>query len=699
MKMQYVVIDLETYGHKTYKRFCNPLDPEHYVVATAYKHQKGKAQVDFKRSGFEVDEILGDIDLDSVNLLVGQNFKFDMLWFWGDPRLQEWLRNGGQVWDTLQAEYHLRGQQGIAHGGKSQDGLSLDVLAVKYGGTSKDVGVKDIFKNGGTVLDIPKKQLIEYAKYDAINTEIVFRKQIKQAKKRGMLNIIRAYNEHVLAVTEIEYNGMYVNTAKAKIEATNVERQLMSIKAQIEQILVDNELWPQELLSFNIASPNHLAKLFWGGPLKVSIRERILNVAGEVVKFVTGARVGQIKTRLQESIVMVVGLNEVFDKEWETTAGNKGTSGEVLEDLQTRTDNQQTKNIIELLLEYRKQSKILSTYLYKKTGKKESGLVPLVHPDGCLHSEYSTAYTKTGRLSSEKPNLQNIPPTISDLFESRYGSGGCIVELDFSQLEIVVQAYITQCDDMISDVENGVDFHCLRLSYAEDRDYDEVYALCQTDPIWKLKRKKAKIISFQKSYGAHPSKIAKETGLSESTIVAVFDKEDARYPETQQYCDNVTEYLDNNCVRSDRPLEVRVNGVYKTDYTKRHMIGQYQTITGKLYTFYKKAVRTPRGLFQYWSGPHIKNYPVQGTAADIVAMQVGRVFRYMINHRDKGLMVNEIHDSIVLDVKIEHRDMITREVKEILEDVSGSFKTQLGLEFNAPIRVDTGTGANWLEAK
>ena len=93
------------------------------------------------------------------------------------------------------------------------------------------------------------------------------------------------------------------------------------------------------------------------------------------------------------------------------------------------------------------------------------------------------------------------------------------------------------------------------------------------------------------------------------------------------------------------------------------------------------------------------NYPVQGTAADIVSLQVSKVFKYMSQHRDKGLMINEVHDSIVLDVKKKHVKEIAAAVQKILEDVSGSFEEKFNLKFDAPIRVDFKYGKNWKEAK
>lgn len=690
MKLNYLVLDLETWGHKTYKRFCNPLDPRHFVVATAYKYQRKEAQVQYSETGIPIETFFDEIDLKDVNLIIGQNFKFDMLWFWKNEKFQQWLRDGGQVWDTLQAEYLLRGQQ-------KDEGMKLDDLVLKYGGTLKDKGVKNIFADGGTVLDIPKEQLIAYAKEDVNNTAIVFEAQLKVAKRLGMVPIIKVYNNHLLAVTEMEYNGMYIDKDKAEEHVVAVTKKVKQMKESLRTIMIENELWPEASLPFNAASYIHLGNFLYGGSAAIDIKKTHIDDSGNPVVFKSGPRKGEVKFFNESADVIIPGLNIKFLTKWTTKAGGRGTGEKVLVDIRNTSSNPLAIKTIDLILGYREYNKILSTYLQNKD--KTKGILPLIHSDGCIHSEYNTAETVTGRLSSNNPNVQNVPPFVTDIFPSRYGSDGQIVELDFSQLEIVVQAYITGCTQMLKDVERGVDFHCLRLSYAENMDYDEVKKLCDSDDAWKLKRKKAKVISFQKSYGAHTSKISKETGLPADTIDRIFARENERYPEINSYYEMLTESLDSHATKSKVPLQVKVHGVYKTHRTFKQIVGKFQCLTGKVYTFHKRAMRTSRGLFQYWPGPDIMNYPVQGTAADIVSLQMGKVFRYMMSNRDKGLMINEVHDSVILDVKKEHLKEIVSNVKKILEDVPSSFEEAFEIKFDAPIRVDYNSGANWKEAK
>ena len=701
MGLKIATLDLETYGFKTYKRFCNPLDPNHFVVANCYKIRGQEAVVEYNENGIKPDEIFDNLDLENIDILVGQNFKFDMLWFWSSKRFQDWLRSGGRVWDTMMVEFMLRGQQGVSHGAKDDiDSLSLDALSKKYGGTLKDKEVKVAFADGQTVLDLDKDVLIEYGKEDVRNTELVFVAQYHQAKKLNMLPLISVHNDHLLAITEAEYNGMYFDGEGAKKRSNELLDELNKIASNISGLLVKHKLWPEKDSPFKLTSSKQLATLLFGGMIKVTKRIPLMTADGEQAVFKSGKNVGKLRFKNDTSEVYIPGLGEEFLDKWETESGGKGTSDDVLSDLKSITSNDITKEIISSVLEYRAIAKVRGTYLYKFDGKKESGLVPLIHPDGCIHSEYQMCGTKTLRLASSSPNLQNVPPTVTDLFKSRFGDDGVMMELDFSQLEVVVQAYLTQCVKMIEDIESGLDFHCMRLAYAVDKEYDEVVELCENDKEWKTKRSKvAKPISFQKAYGAQPESIARGAGIPLEVVKLVFDKEDERYPEINKFYEGMVEELNRTARETHRKMQVKVNGVMKYHKTKKEIIGQWTNINGKIYTFTKKAVKTKKGIFEYWSMPDVMNYPIQGTAADIVAMMTGRVFRFLLNHRDKALLVNEIHDSNILDVKKEHAEFIKENLLGILGDVKTAWREKYGIEFNAPISVDANYADNWKDAK
>ena len=173
--MPYLVLDLETTGTKTFGRFCNPLDPRHYITAVAYKYQGEQAKVIYLEKQLTAEEAIESLDLSKVTHIVGQNLKFDLLYLWKSDKLQQWINDGGRVWDTQTVEYLLTGQDT----GKR----NLDFLSTKYGAELKDHKVTDMFEAGLLSKDIPKDMLIEYAKNDVINTNTVFKQQFIIARQ------------------------------------------------------------------------------------------------------------------------------------------------------------------------------------------------------------------------------------------------------------------------------------------------------------------------------------------------------------------------------------------------------------------------------------------------------------------------------------------------------------------------------------
>lgn len=688
--IRYATVDLETFGQTTYKRFCNPLDPAHYVVMTAYKYSDSEAQCDVDMKGIQREHILRQLVLDDVSLLIGQNFKFDMLWFWKCPKFRDFIRRGGMVWDTMLAEFLLRGQRGKAHGGKGEESLSLDALAVQYGGTVKDKDVSSVFKSGGTVLDIPQDKLVEYAKEDVNNTELVFKAQVARAKELGMLNIIKVYNNHLLAVTEMEHNGLYVNREKMFASGIKLRDRLAQIEEDLLQIVAVKTDWNLELIPFNVGSSQQLGVLLYGGELQARWQEPMLTEEGAPLMFKSGAKVGQPRLKWVETMLRFEGFGERCLPQWKTASGANGTGEDVLKEMRSKTNNETTKEVLTLVLEYRKLNKLKSTYI--------DALPGLIHGDERIHTEFNVVGTATGRLASANPNVQNLHPAVLEFIESQR-EGWSIMELDFSQLEVVIQAWITNCKTMIDDIRKGMDFHCLRLSYAEGISYEDTVKNCAESKEWSQKRKNAKVVSFQKAYGAHVKKISESTGLSEKIVEKIFNAETERYPEIEQFYESLTDSIDE--VKLNKPLKIRRRGKTPLTSSKYPAIrGEFRTVTGKKYCTQKKAVLTKHGkVFEYWPGPEIQNYPIQGTAADIVSMQVGRVFRFLLNHEDKAMMINEVHDSLILEVDDNHKEFIVSEVEKIMNDVSGGFQKYLGINFDAPIKVDYGSGKTWEEAK
>ena len=700
--LKYLVVDLEVSAVKSFKRFANPLDPRNSITLVAYKpydYDEGVVEcnpVNYKK-GFTAEEAVKLLDLHNYDLLVGQNLKFDLLYLWSSPTLQEWLKNGGRVWDTQTAEYLLSGQQ--AYGDRD-----LDTLALKYGGKIKDDRIKVLYGSGLQSKDIDSELLMPYAKGDVENTDIVFRGQeMKVTYEYQMSAIIALHMSHYVAVCDMEYNGLAIDLDLGMEKAKMLESELESLTAIIREHVVHLVPgWPSGF-EFNPASNRHVGVILFGGEIKTRDREIKIDNEGNELFFKSGQKKGQKQEHWVLHLHQLTGFKHEVRRF--IPAELSSTTDEVLNIIIQKVPKLVT--FCEFILKYRHLAKLLGTYYYTeivtKTGdKKTTGMLSLIHPHtGCVHSAFKTAQTATGRLSSNTPNVQNLPPEILDIVKSRWDDG-VLVEIDFSQLEVCVQAFLAQCPRMIEDIKNKVDFHCKRLSYAEDLPYQEVVDNCQRLPEWKKKRKNAKTISFQKAYGAGPEKIAQSTGLSVDTVKRIFAQEDMEYPEIGIFYKDVLREVQNSRIMAEGEISIKDKhtGLRIQRKGEGNAVGYFQSITKKRYSFMEKAVLTKRGdIFRYFPIPDIQNYPVQGTAADLVAGQVSRVYKFLKKNSYKSLLINEIHDAILLDVKKDEFELVIPRVCAILKDVETLFLTYFKLDWNIPMNVDVSNGRTWKEVK
>lgn len=718
--MRYCVFDLETTVEESYKRTANPFDKRNKIIVAAKKYN------DNYESQYNVDGIKVELDYDRFDVLIGQNIKFDLLYIWDDPKLHEWIAKGGKIFDTMLAEYLLTAQQSLF--------TSLDKLALKYGGTLKDDIIKEYYSAGFGADKIDPKYLLPYAKYDALNTELVAMSQLRQLKKDDLIGLTKGYMDHLLAIIEMEYNGMYLEP-DGKVQEMR-ELYELKVEAKRRQLIgLTQHLWPKSAEDFNPNSVTHLKAVLYGAPLKVKVRVPTKDKDGNIIHFgPNAAKAGEIKSHLETRELKIDP--PMWNAEWDGRGieecnrvlfgigfslwdgRTKGASEKDFEDLIRFIDKWDRKapllkEFISVLLDYREHKKVLTTYLYGCTDTgKETGLMPLIMlHDNCIHHTLETVATKTGRLSSKNPNAQNMPPEIRTLFTSRFGETGKIVALDYSQLEVVVQAYLAQSPKMIDHIKQGVDFHCKRVAYAEELSYEQVIRNLEENPgVWREKRQRAKVVSYQKAYGSHPEKIAKEAGLDVATVEKIFKSEDEEYPEVQEFNNLVMQaVMATRIPNGTKLLELRDKDHYNAPVTRPNVfegIGFYQGVTGKKYHFIERGVVSEKlrangkEAFIYFKTTQIANYPVQGTAADIVALSVARVHRYLEENpelKQSIKLVNEVHDELVLDVDwgVNGVKEGVDTIQELLKDIEITFKHYLGIDFNVPLGVEFKVSDTW----
>jgi DNA polymerase-1 len=231
------------------------------------------------------------------------------------------------------------------------------------------------------------------------------------------------------------------------------------------------------------------------------------------------------------------------------------------------SDSQQ---IAKILLEMRGQEKLLSTYY--------DGAEKFIYPDGCIRSQYNHAATETSRLSSVKPNMQNVPPIAREHFDSRWGEEGCIVSADFSQLEIVGFAYYTQDPQLIQDLVNGDDIHAITASKVHGE------TISKDDP----RRKEAKAVNYGLIYGQGSWALSQRLDISRDKAEAMIDVFYSRYPRAKMWQDYMLEEAERYKELID---EFTPKGEQKHQY-------KYRTPVGRTLTF--KTTDSPIGKMYYW---------------------------------------------------------------------------------------------------
>ena len=210
--------------------------------------------------------------------------------------------------------------------------------------------------------------------------------------------------------------------------------------------------------------------------------------------------------------------------------------------------------------------KDLGTYYWKEDKKgKRKGMLVLVNDGGIIHHKLNHTSTVTSRLSSSDPNLQNVPrgdtSNVKKMFRSRFGSAGKMAEIDYSQLEVVIQGVLSRDPQLMQDLNDRVDFHCKRLSAKLNEDYDHVWRMCHEvkDDEYKKGRTNAKTFSFQRAYGAGVETIANDTGMPKSEVEALVEAEERLYPGVLKFDKDLEAGINNNRVpTSNKPCNAQI---------------------------------------------------------------------------------------------------------------------------------------------
>lgn len=362
--------------------------------------------------------------IDDTECICGSNLKFDLLWL---KYIGIDIRNK-KLFDTQVAEYLLTSQ--------SNSNLSLDACAKKYlDDEKKDVVKEEYWDKGIDTADIPLDILEEYDRHDSYLSLNVSKAQQFLLKEKNLIKLFSVEMEKLKLLSDIEYNGMKINTEELLLQKTGETEALEKCEKRIKEIIG---------FDFNIESNDQLSVALFGGKFYTSGIE-------EVEKELKN---GTIKKYTRKCDVPFESQGFGFKPEKEWAASKEGfyhTSKDVLALLKHQCKSKDSKELVALLVERSAISQRIKTFL---NGLEDR----LVH--NILHPTMNNTVTVTGRLSCSNPNLQNIPrgnsSDIKKFFESK---NGLLVTCDASQLEWRVAAFLSQCPVMLYEIENGIDQH------------------------------------------------------------------------------------------------------------------------------------------------------------------------------------------------------------------------------------------------
>ncbi|WP_316790402.1 DNA polymerase I [Pedobacter frigoris] len=448
-------------------------------------------------------------------------------------------------------------------------------------------------KNQGTMRDVPVEKVVDYAAEDA---------DVTLQLANAFRPMLTSLNAEQLA-TEVENPLIYV---LADIEKEGVRIDMDTLINYSKELELDIRRFEQNVydkcgIKFNLASPKQLGEVLFD--------------------------------KLQ-----------LDPKAKKTKTGQYQTGEDVLLALASKSD------IVKDILDFRQLQKLKSTYV--------DALPLLVNPKtGRVHTSYNQAVAATGRLSSNNPNLQNIPIRTERGREVRKAfiprdENHVLLSADYSQIELRIIADISKEENMLDAFNKGIDIHTATAA--------KVYGI-SIEEVDSTQRRNAKAVNFGIIYGQSAFGLSQNLGIPRKEAAEIIEQYFTQYPGIKKYM-------------SDTMNFARENGFVETILGRRRYLRDINS-----------ANQTVRGFAER----NAINAPIQGSAADMIKVAMINIHKDI---KDRGLqskMTMQVHDELVFDV-------LKTEVEEMKEIIAHRMKT--AIKTTVPIEVEIGEGQTWLAA-
>ena len=325
------------------------------------------------------------------------------------------------------------------------------------------------------------------------------------------------------------------------------------------------------------------------------------------------------------------------------TKSGYSTNAEVLESLRYEHP------IVDMVLRYRALAKLNSTYC--------EGLLKVIAYDGRIHSSFNQTETRTGRISSTEPNLQNIPVRTELGREMRKffcaKDGWLLVDADYSQIELRVLAHISGDENMINAFKNNDDIHAITAS--------QVFNM-PLEMVTPLMRSRAKAVNFGIVYGIGAFSLGKDIGVSMREASQYIKSYLAHYSGVDEYMKRVVE-------------RAKLDGYVETMFGRRRYLPELSTGKAMMRAFGERVAR---------------NMPIQGTAADIIKIAMVRVDERLKNENMRSRLILQVHDELIVEAPGDEAEKAAKILQEEMENA---------VSLSVPLTADAAIGKTWYDAK
>ena len=538
---------------------------------------------------------------DETTTWIGQNLKYDML-------VLKWygIELKGNICDTMLIHYVVEPE-----GKRSMDALSQQYLnyepihideligkKTRKAASNKigELGLDTVSQKQGNMRDVDVEIVKDYAAEDADITLQLKHSLFHLLKEKEVEKVFNEVeNPLVKVLAAMEFEGI-----KVDVDFLNEYSKLLDVDAR----KAEESVYMQAGIKFNLASPKQLGEVLFD------------------------------KMQLDSSAK-------------KTKTGQYQTGEDILQKLATKGHQ-----IVEDILVFRELTKLKSTYV--------DALPKLINSKtGRVHTSYAQAVAVTGRLSSNNPNLQNIPirtdrgKEIRKAFIPR-SSDRVLVSADYSQIELRIVAAISGDPNMCEAFRSGKDIHTATAA--------KVYNIEEAE-VTKEMRYKAKSVNFGIIYGQGAFGLADNLGISRTEAKEIIDNYKREFSSIQKYMDDTINFAREN--------------------------GYVETLMGR--KRWLRDINSSNFTVRGFAERNAINSPIQGTAADMIKLAMIKIQHQLQVQKLQSKMILQVHDELVFDAIPEELEILKPLILE-------GMRSALSLPNNVPVEAALGMGKNWLDA-